>query len=193
MKLSRSGTVRFAKVVETAGKPDVVSLWTKPERDKNFMTAVRQNRLMTIKQKTVGSAEDFGVVGFLREKNASYLVFRNPLTQFQDRRIIGIKYDLIETPGPIGRLIKPGIAQNPARTSKTPPAEWSPEPPANETLHKRTKKFTVTIRITAITKVRHTIEARSKAEAKELALQQALMPDFSRGTVTRKILKIVHS
>jgi hypothetical protein len=180
-------------VVETAGKPEVVSLWTKPERDKNFMTAVRQNRVMTIKQKTVGSAKDFGVVGFLREKNASYLVFPTPLTEFQDRRIVGIKYDLIETPGPVGRLIKPEIAPNPVKTGRAQPAEWSPEPPAKETPHKRTKKFAATIRFIATAEVLQTIEARSKKKAKELALQQAVMPDFRGGTVTRKILKIVRS
>jgi hypothetical protein len=101
---TKSGKIRFAKVVETAGRPEVVSLWTKPERDKTFMRAVRENRVMTIKQ---GSGKDFGVVGFVREKNAFYLMFPRSLEEFRERRIIGIKDDLIETPGPVGPVIKP--------------------------------------------------------------------------------------
>jgi hypothetical protein len=107
MTVSKTGTVRFAKVVEAAGNPEIVSLWTKPERDKGFMAAVRQNRVMTIKQETVGSSKDFGVADFLREKNVSYLVFPESLNEFKARRIVGIKYDLIETPQPTGRIIKP--------------------------------------------------------------------------------------
>src|SRR4051812_689097 len=125
MNVSKTGTARFAAVVEVAGKPEVVSLWTKPERDKKFMAAVRQNRVMTIKQATVGSAKDFGVVGFLREKNSSYLVFPKSLGAFTDRRIVGIKYELIQTPGPLGRIIKPEAAEE-KRAGKVQPAEWQP-------------------------------------------------------------------
>jgi hypothetical protein len=192
MRLTKSGKVRFAKVVEAAGKPEVVSLWTKPERDKNFMTAVRENRVMTIKQETVGSAKDFGVVGFLREKNVSHLVFPKPLNEFQERRIVGIKYELIETPGPLGRIIKPETKRKPGGR-KAQPAEWKPEPPREGTLHKGTKEFAVTIRFTATADVRETIESRSKKEAKELALQHAVTPDFRHGIVTRKIVKIAAS
>jgi hypothetical protein len=125
MTSSKTATVRFAKVVQAAGKPEVVSLWIKPERDKTFMSAVRQNRVMTVKQETVGSAKDFGIVGFLREKNVSYLIFPNSLKKFEDRRIVGIKYDLIETPAPIGRVIKPEPASKP-RHGKIQPPEWDP-------------------------------------------------------------------
>jgi hypothetical protein len=34
------------------------------------------------------------------------------------------------------------------------------------------------------------VEAGSKKEARELALKQAVMPDFRRGTVTRRVVKI---
>lgn len=98
----KSGKTRFANVVEAVGRPEVVSLWTKAERDKTFMIAVRENRVMTIKQETGGSAKDFGVVGFVREKNVSYLISPKSLEEFRDHRIIGIKYDLIETQQPLG-------------------------------------------------------------------------------------------
>ena len=191
MNLAKTGTVRFTKIVETVGKPDVVSLWSKPERDKNFMTAVRQNRVMSVKQETVGSAKDFGVVGFLREKNVSYLVFPKSLKEFEDRRIVGMKYDLIETPEPIGRVIKPEAAPKQGRLRKTP--EWRSEP---RPLTKKTspangnKRFAATIRFSVTMDVLERVEAGSKKEARELALKQAVMPDFRRGTVTRRVVKI---
>jgi hypothetical protein len=36
------------------------------------------------------------------------------------------------------------------------------------------------------------VEANSKKEAKELALKQAVMPDFRGGTVTRRVMKIAN-
>ena len=41
---STSGKIRFAKVVEAVGRPEVVALWTKAERDKTFKRAVWKNR-----------------------------------------------------------------------------------------------------------------------------------------------------
>jgi len=145
MKLAKTGTARFTKIVEAAGKPEVISLWTKPEPDKNFMKAVRENRVMSIKQETVGSSKDFGLAGFLREKNVSYLVFPKSLKKFESRRIVGIKYDLIETPEPIGRVIKPDAASKSRQSRKT--AEWrsESEPTIAQTSVPRTKnRFIVT-------------------------------------------------
>jgi hypothetical protein len=146
---------------------------------------------MTIKQKTIGSAKDFGTVGFLREKNVSYLIFPNSLKKFEGRRIVGIKYALIETPAPIGRVIKPEPASRPGH-SKSQPAEWKPEQRmTNETSRaKGTKTFRATIRFSATADVLERVEAISNKEAKELALEQVVMPDFRRGTVTRKIIKV---
>ena len=193
MNLSKTGTARFASVVEAAGKPEVVSLWTKPERDKKFMAAVRQNRVVTVKQATVGSAKDFGVVGFLREKNSSFLVFPKSLQAFKDRRIVGIKYDLIQTPGPIGRVVAPDIRESEKPDRKVQPAEWEPTPatPTGESpVAQRRKQFKVKLRFTATVEVIEQLEADSKKEAKEVALQRAVLPDFRRATVTRKVVKV---
>jgi|KBSMisStandDraft_5_1062788.scaffolds.fasta_scaffold217747_2 hypothetical protein len=193
MTVSKTGTVRFGKVVEAIGKPEIVALWTKPERDKRFMAAARQNRVMTIKQETVGSVKDFGTVGFLREKNVSYLVFPKPLKEFEGRRIVGIQYDLIETPEPIGRIIKPEPAPKTHHQRKTRSPEWEPEPKRltkEISSAKGTKIFTATIRFIATADVLEKVKAGSNKEAKELALKQADMPDFRRATVTRKIVKL---
>lgn len=191
MKVFSGGTVRFAKVVELAGNPQVISLWTRPERDRPFMTAVRQNRVMTIKQETVGSAKDFGIVGFLREKNVSYLVFPRSLDAFKDRRVIGIKYDLVETPEPLGRVVKPDRRLTASRTRKTRSTTPRPAPMANQpSLAKQKKTFRVSVRFTATAEVHQTVAADSKKLAAKLALQHAVMPDFRHGTVTRKVSKL---
>src|ERR1051325_143053 len=185
MNVLTSRTVRFAKVVETAGTPEVISLWTKPERDQRFMTAVRQNRVMTIKQQTVGSAKDFGLVGFLREKNVSYLIFPRSLKPFQDCRVVEIIYDLIKTSEPLGHVIKPDRRLNANRTRKNKPA-------ARQTRAvKHAKRFKILIRFSAPAQVQQTLQADSKKQAKSLALQKAAMPDLRRGTVTRNVLKDV--
>lgn len=51
-----------------------------------------------------------------------------PLDAFKDRRIIGIKYDLIQTPEPVGRLIKPEAAEKEKCNRKLQAAEWEPAP-----------------------------------------------------------------
>jgi hypothetical protein len=193
VKLSRTATARFASVVEVAGKPQLVSLWTKPERDKHFMGAVRQNRVMTLKQENVGSAKDFGVVGFLREKNVSYLVFPKSLKDFKDRRIVGVKYDLIQTPGPIGRVIKPGAAAKGRPRRHVRPAEWEaalPMPTTEAPAAKHQKRFNVTIRFTATAEIVQNVVADSKTEAKKAALQEVVLPDLRQGTITRKVVKV---
>jgi hypothetical protein len=193
MNVSKTATARFAAVVEAAGKPEVISLWTKPEQDKRFMAAVRQNRVLTIKQATVGSAKDFGVVGFLREKNSSYLIFPKSLDDFKSRRIVGIKYDLIQTPGPLGRVIRPETAEKAKRNRNIQPAEWEPRAamPTGEThAAKHKKRFKVNIRFAATSEVVEEVEADSIAEAKEAAVNRADLPDFRRGTITRKVVKV---
>jgi hypothetical protein len=193
MELSQTATARFASVVEATGKPEVVSLWTRPERDKRFMAAVRLNRVMTIEHTTPGSAKDFGVVGFLRGKSSSYLVFPKSLDQFKDRRIVGIKYNLIQTPGPVGRVIKPKTAKKEKQTGKAQWAQWEAAPRTRSPeiqREKHKKRFKVTVRLMATGEVVEDVQADSKAEAKEVAVQRAVQPDFRRATVTRKVVKV---
>ena len=37
------------------------------------------------------------MVGFKEQKGASYLVFPKSLSRFEDRRIVGINWDLVKT------------------------------------------------------------------------------------------------
>src|SRR5207237_5234026 len=122
--------------------------------------------------------------GFLEEINVSCRVFPKSLQPFKDRRIVGIKDDLINTAGPVGRAIKPDAQAKEKPGRKVQPAEWEPAQPTAETPAAKVKKiFKVTIRFAASADVVQKAEANSKKEAKDLALEQALMPDFRSGTV----------
>jgi hypothetical protein len=95
MKLLKVKTARFAQVVEKCGQPEVYTIWQKPAQDRHLQSQIKNHRLMTI-QKSDGGTE-FGMVGFKERKGASYLVFPKSLKRFENKRIIGIKWDLAKS------------------------------------------------------------------------------------------------
>ena len=96
MKLLKVKTARFAQVVEKAGKPEVYTLWQKPAQDRHLQSEIKNNRVLTIQRSDTGS--EFGIVGFKEQKGgASYLVFPKSLKRFENKRIVGINWDLIKT------------------------------------------------------------------------------------------------
>ena len=95
MKLLKTKTARFAQVIETAGKPEVYTLWQKPAQDRHFQSQLKNNRVMTIQQSDSGT--EFGMVGFKERKGAIYLVFPKSLKQFENYRIVGINWDSVKT------------------------------------------------------------------------------------------------
>ena len=48
---------------------------------------------MTIQKSEAGG--EFGIVGFKERKSASYLVFPKSLKRFENKRIVGINWDLV--------------------------------------------------------------------------------------------------
>jgi hypothetical protein len=56
--------IRFVALVKSCGKPEAVTLWTKPEENPAFMKAVRSNRVLTVTPKRVGSHSNAGEIGF---------------------------------------------------------------------------------------------------------------------------------
>jgi hypothetical protein len=89
-------TKRFADVVEKAGKPEVHTLWQKPAQDRHLQSEIKNNRVLTIQRSGTGS--EFGIVGFNEQKGgASYLVFPKSLKRFENKRIVGINWDLVKT------------------------------------------------------------------------------------------------
>jgi hypothetical protein len=95
VKLLKVETARFAQVVEKAGKPEVYTLWQKPAQDRHFQSQIKNNRVMTIQKSESGS--EFGIAGFKEGKGASYLVFPKSLKRFENNRIVGIKWELVQT------------------------------------------------------------------------------------------------
>jgi hypothetical protein len=94
MKLLKTKQTRFTELVDTAGKPEVYTLWLEPKKDKKFQTLLRNNRVMTVLSTEGGS--DFGIVGFQKRPGARFLVFEKPLKRFVDHRVIGIKWELVK-------------------------------------------------------------------------------------------------
>ena len=94
MKLLNVKTVRFADVVDKAGEPEPYTLWQKPATDRHFQSALKSNRVMTIQQSESGT--EFGLIGFKQSKIARYLIFPKSLKRFENMRVVGIKWDLIE-------------------------------------------------------------------------------------------------
>jgi hypothetical protein len=94
MKLLKTKTSRFADVVAKAGKPEPYTLWQKPSQDRHLQSAIKNHRLMTILKSDAGS--EFGMVGFKEAKGASHLVFPKSLKRFENKRIVGIKWDLLK-------------------------------------------------------------------------------------------------
>jgi hypothetical protein len=95
VKLLKVKTVRFAQVVETAGKPEVYTLWLKPTADRHFQSLIKNHRVMTIQKSE--AATEFGIVGFKERQGASYLVFPKSLKRFENKRIVGINWELVKT------------------------------------------------------------------------------------------------
>jgi hypothetical protein len=95
MKLLKTKTARFAKVIENAGKPEVYTLWQKPAQDRHFQSQIKNNRVMTILQSDTGT--EFGMAGFKERKGAVYLIFPKSLKRFENCRIVVINWDLLKT------------------------------------------------------------------------------------------------
>jgi hypothetical protein len=94
MKLLKVKTVRFAEVVEKAGAPEAYTLWQKPTQDRHLQSQVKNHRLMTVQKTDTGT--EFGVIGFNEQKGVSYLVFPKSLKRFENKRVVGIKWDLLQ-------------------------------------------------------------------------------------------------
>ena len=181
---NKDKTARFAAIVEEAGQPEVFDLWQDPARDQNFQSAVKRQRVMTVERKRSGAGTDFGMVGFKKTKNASYLIFPRSLDAYADKRIVGIKYDLLSKSPAKGPKIKPGRKPSAAPDRKQP-RETTPTT-------KQQSLFQVHIRYTAEVEQSESIEAPSEAAARKIALEHAgsITPDFNSAKLTRRIVKL---
>ena len=97
----------------------------KPAQDKTLQAAIKQKRVMTVFQETVGAKADFGKVGFEEGSSRQYLIFPKPVRAFEGRKVVGIKYDLLsaaEVPkSKRARPAKPPRKASPKKPKSRPP------------------------------------------------------------------------
>ena len=115
-------TVRFSKIVETAGRPSVHTLWIEPVKDPVLQKAIRENRVMTIHQRPAGTKTDYATIAFENKVSGQVLIFPKSLRSFADKRVIGVNYDLLEWPA-VPESQQAPKPQPPKPTKKSKPAE----------------------------------------------------------------------
>jgi hypothetical protein len=93
-----AATVRFSKLVEVAGKPSNHLLWSDPAKDQVLQSAIRTHRVLTVCQRPVDAKADYGTVGYEKGVPAQILIFPKSIKQFADKRVVGVKYELLEWP-----------------------------------------------------------------------------------------------
>lgn len=152
-------TVRFTEVVKTAGKPELYLPLSDPKQDRAFMRAVRDQRVLSLKQEPTGTRKDFGTIGFVAERYVTYLIFPKPLTPFADKRVVGIKYDAVDT----GTVVTPQANPTLAKRSTAPKPKPKPRP----------KRFTATVRVTSTNELKVSVKAFNEAEARSKAEEEA--------------------
>ena len=179
VNVSATKPVRFSTLVESGGKPTVYLPLGDPAKDRVFMKAVKERRVLTIKQEPTSTHKDFGVVGFLKEKFVTYLVFPKSLQRFSNQRVVGIKYDVIGE----AEATAAGSAPSP-RTARPRREKPKPQP----------KEFVVQVRVTARTDKRITVRAMNQRAAKADAEQQArTLPDQQDANVSTRVVSVRES
>ena len=187
MEVKKQKSVRFRELVKTFGQPEEATLWTEPEQDRGFMKAVREKRIVTIVQRNIGTKKDYGLVGFIRQSKAAFLVFKKPLTYPAETKVVGIDYSAIAPPVPSGSLYKP----RPQRRPGTPMRERPSAPRKREEKEKKLKlhTFRANLEITAKQTIPIEVKAKSVSEAATLLQKEAeaIQLDTEGSQISRKI------
>lgn len=209
MEVKPKKTVRFDALLKAAGPPVPVTLWTKPEDDRDFMRATKERRVVTVIQNNVGTQKDYGLVGFYPQERATYLLFGKRIDLPEETKVIGIKYDRLATAKPRGGIYqapKPkertflprknhGQHANPERSAKRDVEEKnSKSNPSSKTLKRKLPKlftFQARVELMARQTVLIDVETTSGQEAARLLKTRAeeLTIDPAQSKVTRKVGK----
>lgn len=123
-------TVRFAELVAKAGAPEAHQMWVPPAKDAAFQRALKAHRVLTVHQENVGTKKDYGVVGFHEEPHAQFLVFPKSLREFEGRRVVGVKYELLAADS------RPASSRQAASTTENP----EPAPPRKQATAGRSRE-----------------------------------------------------
>ena len=175
--------IRFSKLVQKAGKPEPMTLWTKPKDNQAFMKAINENRVVTVFQKPTGTKKDFGSVGFHQEQFATYLVFPKPLPKLGEVHVIGIKYELLQEP-PASRTVRKKVESPKAVLKDAVPAgsnalrngvhKSKPEEESGKTFE---VKIVRTLKVETIVKVSAKTISEAEANALKTVKGQGFRPE----------------
>ena len=181
MEVTTAKQVRFSKLVETGGKPEAYLPFSDPETDKTFMRAVKEERVVTLKQDPTSKRKDFGIVGYLKEKYATYLLFPKSLRAFSDQRVVGIDYSVLQSADVhIGGDVS-AIPKKPApKKAKAAPIETKRK---GEKPKPEPKQFTVEVRLTTTEEKQINVTAWNEREARQKAIAAISDVDKARTTI----------
>jgi len=113
------GTIPFSKIVVTAGKPKRPPIVGRTSEGLSSAKAIAADRVMTVHQHSAETKTDFGVVEFEKGVSGQILIFPKSLKRFADKRVVGVKYDLLEWPAvPKNQQVRIGA---PKRSRKRKP------------------------------------------------------------------------
>src|ERR1700727_1194309 len=87
-------SVRFSKVVEKSGRPEVYLLMS--ETDPEFHKALEADKIMSLSNESHGSGTEYGTVGYDKKRHGQLLLFPKSLKSFAGAKIVGIKYELFD-------------------------------------------------------------------------------------------------
>ena len=200
--------MRFGDLVRGSGRPEVVTLWVEPTKDKNFSKAIDENRVLTVLTDPGNHRKEYGRIGFHQQDGAIYLVFREELPPPDSvERVVGINYQLTQdrpVTDPVTNEFQEELArkakahkqaeqaakegeleESPARIeeSERPTSKPAPPPPKPPRLAKppkpKLKVFEVTVRRIAVIEETRRIRAETEQGAKEEAVRLAKAKPFS--------------
>jgi hypothetical protein len=82
-------------LVRNSGRPEPVTLWTAPRKDRNIVRAKKENRILTVVHEP--KKREYGLIGLhQRSEPSTYLLFPRPLPKEKDAHVVGINYQLVE-------------------------------------------------------------------------------------------------
>lgn len=118
--------MRFSNVVEKSGQPETHLILVKPAKDRALQAAIKSQRVMTVRQESVGTKTDRGEIGFHSGSSRQFFVFPKSLRAFAGRTVVGIKYDLLGNEE-VPKSERAAAPQTPKKTPRKAATPSSPE------------------------------------------------------------------
>ena len=198
MDVSNVKQVRFGKILEAGGKPEAYLAFSDPDKDPSFMRAAKESRVVTIRQEPTSKHKDFGIVGYVKEKYATYLIFPKSLREFDGQRVIGIDYSILQSADVRigGKVPAPRKKPEPKKAKTKSAAIPKPEPPRPapkpkpEKAKPQPKRFMVEVQVTTVDRKEIEVTAWNQSEAKANAIRDIqTSTDFDKARMTVKAVK----